>query len=202
MKFFTRSLLILPVTLFCSWAFCQTPKTMKDYLNIPGPISFNNISYNLSWTSHPASNFYKHEYIVKGDNADKFRSMLLIDVITGNTNVKEIVAGKVDELKKIKAQNPVVNYQSFDNPKTGEYMIDFLLTANAADGTVSIAEHNIYRYKKFTDKSGKTGVMLFGVSTRSYGNDITAFLNQLKTTKSKLVEQVAQFNIPTITIAN
>jgi len=202
MKRFSNGLLFLAGILFIAPAFCQTQKSMKDYLSIPEPIVFNNKSYNLSWSSHPAQNFYKHEYIVKGDNVDKFQSMILIDVITGNTNLKEIVAGKVEELKKLKAQNPVVNYQSFDNPKTGEYIIDFLLTANAADGTINIAEHNIYRYKKLADKSGKTGVVLFGISTRSYGSEITTFLNELKTSKNNLVNQVAQFNIPSINITN
>lgn len=175
---------------------------MKDYLGIPGPVVFSNKSYHLSWSSHPAINFYKHEYVAKGDTVERFRSMILIDVMTGNVNLKDIVSGKIEELKKVKQQNPAVNYESFDNPKTGEYMLDFLLIANAADGSTNIAEHNVYRYKKITDKSGKTGVMLFGVSTRSYGNEITSFLNGLKANKSNIVKQVAEFNIPAVSLKN
>jgi hypothetical protein len=173
---------------------------MTDYLNVPGPVVFDKKSYNLSWTSHPSANYYKHEYIMPGDNVDKFKAMILIDVLTGSLKLKDIVAAKVAELKKMKETNPVVNYETFDNPKSGEYMLDFLLTANGADGKISIAERNVYRYKTFTDKSGKTGVVLFGVSTRSYGVDVTAFLTSLKTTKKDLVNKVAEYKIPAIQI--
>ena len=186
--------------LFTPFVFYKSSKEMKDYLGIPGPVSFNNKSYSLSWSSHPAPNFYKHEYIGKGDEVEKFHDMILIDVMTGNLQLKDIVTAKIEELKKIKAQNPVVNYQLLDNSKTGEYMIDFILTANGNDGKMNIAEHNIYRYKKFADNVGHNGVLLFGVSARSYGNEIGPFLNGLKTTKNDLIKQVAQYSIPAINI--
>ena len=177
----------------------QTNSKMTDYLHVPGPVTFNNVSYNLSWTSHPSDNFYKQEYIQKGDNADRFKTMILLDVTTGNLAIKDIVAMKMEELKKMKLSNPMVNYETFDNPKRGEYMIDFLLSANSADGKrVDIVERNVYRYKTVTGKSGKKAVVLFGVSTRSYGNDIDKFLILLKSTKKDLVNAVAKFEIPAI----
>lgn len=175
----------------------QKNKTV-DYLTVPGPVVFNKQTYQLSWSSHPSANFYKQEYIQKGDSADRFTSMVLLDVMTGNVNVKSIAAAKLAELKKMKESNPVINYNSFNNPATGEYMIDFLLTANGADGKMSIAERNVYRYVSFTDKAGKKGVLLFGVSTRSYGDDITPFLVSLKTTKQLLVNEVAAYKVPAI----
>jgi hypothetical protein len=183
----------------------QTNKVMHDYLNIPGPIVLDKKSYNLSWSSHPSANFYKQEYIQKGDNPEKFKEMILVDVITGNPDshrdaIKEVVAAKIAGLKKMKESNPAVNYETFDNSKAGEYMIDFLLTANAADGKMSIAERNIYRYKTFTDQSGKTGILLFGVSTRSYGANIPTFFASLKTNKSDLLNHVAQYKIPPVKI--
>ncbi|MEO8772209.1 MAG: hypothetical protein ABI402_19070 [Ferruginibacter sp.] len=177
----------------------QTNNKLTDYLHVPGPVSFNSGSYNLSWSSHPSDNFYKQEYIQKGDNADKFKTMILIDVATSNISIKDIVAMKIEELKKMKLSNPMVNYETFDNPKSGEYMIDFLLSANAADGkTIDVVERNVYRYKTITDKSGKKAVVLFGVSTRSYGNDIDKFLVSLKSTKKDLVNVVAKFEMPAI----
>jgi len=183
----------------------QTNKVMHDYLNIPGPIVLDKKSYNLSWSSHPAANFYKQEYIQKGDNPEKFKEMILVDVIISSPDshrdgIKEVVAAKIAELKKIKESNPAVNYETFDNSKAGEYMIDFLLTANAADGKMSIVERNVYRYKTFTDQSGKTGILLFGISTRNYGENIPAFFSSLKTNKSNLLNQVAQYKIPSVKI--
>ena len=139
--------------------------------------------------------------MVKGDNAAKFNSMLMVELVTGDLQIKDVVAAKVEELKKIKESNPFVNYESFDNPKTGEYMIDFLLSQNTPDGKdISIAERNIYRYLPFADKAGKKGIILFAISTRSYGDKIQPFLVSLKSKKSDLVNKMAQYKFPELKI--
>ncbi|MBE7168975.1 MAG: hypothetical protein INR73_00195 [Williamsia sp.] len=181
-------------------SFAQTNKAATEYLGIPGPVKFDNKVYSLSWTSHPAANFYKQEYLVKGDDANRFHSMILVDVITGEKSVKNVVAVKLAELKKMKEGNQVVNYEVMDNSAAGEYMIDFLLTANAPDGSVSIVERNVYRYKAFADKSGHAGVLLFGVSTRGYGPDVTSFIASLKSNKRDLTGKVAGVAIPAVVI--
>jgi hypothetical protein len=180
-------------------AYGQDNKPVKDYLNVKESIIFNNTAYNLSWTSHPADNFYKQEYIVKGDNPDKFKTMIMLDVITGDTKMEDVVSKKVLELKKLKESNPVINYQLFE--KNEEVMLDFLISANSPDGkTINIVERNVYKYKKVISKSGQKGVILFGVSVRSYGNDVSNFLTALNTNKSDLLNQVGKYHIPEITL--
>ena len=196
-----RIILIIMTAIFFSAASSGQAKKATDYLGIPGPISFDKKSYNLSWSSHPSAAYYKQEYIPAGESADQFRTMILIDVITGNVNIKDVAAAKIAELKKMKETNPVINYESFDNPTTGEYMIDFLLTANTPEGKRSIAERNVYRYKTVTGKSGGKAILLFGISTRSYGDETVSFISSLKTTRKTLVTQVAQFTIPAVTIS-
>lgn len=195
-----KTLLILLVSVvFTTIVYGQTNKKVMDYLHVPGPVVFDNKSYNLSWSSHPAADFYKQEYIQKGENPDRFNAMILVDVSTGSTNIKEIVAAKIEEIKTMKLSNPVVNYESF--AKDGEYIIDFLVSANSPDGKMmEVIERNVYRYKSFTDKSGNKGVLLFGVSTRSYGDDIDQFLVALKSTKKSLVNAIAKFTLPEITV--
>ena len=183
-------------------AYAQTGKPAGDWLGVPGPISFENKSFGLSWSSHPAPNFYKQEYLVKGEPADNYKTMILIDIVTGRTNVRNTVAAKLDELKKMKETNPVINYEAIDNPATGEYMIDFLLTANAPNGTITIVERNVYRYKAFTDKKGNKGIMLFGVSTRGYGTDVTKFLTGLKANRKDGMNKVAAYKMPELNIKN
>ncbi len=183
-------------------SFAQTNKPAPEYIHVPGPILFENKAYNLSWTSHPAANFYKQEYLVKGDDANKFHTMILLDVVTGEAAIKNVVTAKITELKKMKEGNPLVNYELVENSKSGEYIIDFLLTANAPDGTINIAERNVYRYKSFIDKAGHTGVMLFGVSNRVYGSDINPFFTSLKSNRKDLMTKVAQASIPEIILKN
>lgn len=147
------ALLLATILLMSINTFSQTNKTAAYYLTVPGPIIFESKTFNLNWSSHPLANFYKQEYIVKEDNANQYKTMVLIDVVTGGENIKNIVAAKVSELKMMKEGNPVINYEIIDNPATGEYMLDFLLTANAPDASISITERNVYRYKSFTDKA-------------------------------------------------
>ncbi|MFZ1307514.1 MAG: hypothetical protein WAT20_02265 [Ferruginibacter sp.] len=192
-----RTLFILIATLFITSSYFA--QNAVDKLNVPGPIVIGKKPHVLTWTSNPTAGFYKQEYIPAGDNVNKFKSMIMLDVSLGNFMLKDIVGAKIAELKKMKATNPLVNYEMFQ--KNGEYLLDFLLSANSPDGkTVDIVERNVYRYKTFTDKTGKKGIMLFGVSVRSYGNDIDAFLRSLKSGKAALLNEVAQFAIPAVTI--
>jgi len=103
-------------------------------------------------------------------------------------------------LKKMKETNPVINYDMIENKTTGEYILDFLLTANAADGTISIAERNVYRYKSFTTKAGQKGVLLVGISTRSYGNAINSFLVSLKANRKDIITKLSQYKMPEIVL--
>src|SRR5690349_21327642 len=97
--------ILLTMFFFTTIAYGQTNKTATDYLSVPGPVVFEKISYNLSWSSHPNDVYYKQEYIAKGDVAEKFKTMVFFDAITGETNVKDVVAAKVAELKKMKETN-------------------------------------------------------------------------------------------------
>ncbi|MEO6732823.1 MAG: hypothetical protein ABIN01_16490 [Ferruginibacter sp.] len=124
----------------------------------------------------------------------------MIDVITGETTLQNIVSAKVEEISKLKEGNPIVNYEIIKNPKTGEYLLDFLLTANAADGTTSIVERIVYRYKAFTDKAGNKGVMLVAVSSRAYAKEVNNFFVALKANRKVLVNEVTQFKMPEINI--
>ena len=114
-----------------TFSFGQTTKVI-EYLGVAGPISFDKISYNLTWTSHPADNYYKQEYLAKGDTIEKFKKLIMLEVITGKTKLKDIVATKVAELKKMKVSNPVINYETFE--KDGEVMLDFIISENTPDG--------------------------------------------------------------------
>lgn len=198
-----RLLLIACLTGFFTVAavFGQTSESVKDYLNVSGPIKFDNEEYNLAWSSHPAAGFYKQEYVTAGDNVEKFKKMIMLDFMKGRTNVKEIVDAKASELERIKKSNPIVNYELTEN--NDEYILDFLLTASSSDGkSLSIAERNVYRYKVITDKSGNSGILLFGVSERSYDSDIESFLEKLQTNRSDLVKEVIKFEIPEIKVTD
>ncbi|MEP7236339.1 MAG: hypothetical protein ABI685_00675 [Ferruginibacter sp.] len=177
----------------------QNSKTVTEYLNVPGPITINNESFSLAWSSHPSATYYKQEYIGAKDKLEHFKKMVLVEVLTGNAKAADLAQTKIAELKQMKLTNPIVNYEVFQ--KNGEYILDFLLSENTPDGKkINILERNVYRYKEVTDKNGKKAVMLFGASERAYGNDADTYLSALKKTKSTLTNAVAAYVIPQLTI--
>ncbi|HSK14116.1 MAG TPA: hypothetical protein VK907_12940, partial [Phnomibacter sp.] len=70
--------------LFPLCSLAQTSTSVKDHLSIPGPIVFEQRSYSLTWSAHPSANYYKQEYLPKGEVPGKHRSMLMMEVLTGS----------------------------------------------------------------------------------------------------------------------
>ena len=186
--------------LITTGSFAQKANTTTNYLNISAPVLFNKLPYNLSWSSHPTDAYYKQEYLAQGDNLDRFKRLLSIDVLAGDIKLTDVVASKVNELKQLKEKNPIVNYQLFE--KKDEILLDFLLSQNTPDGNdVSILERNVYRYKSIVTADGKKAILLFAVSDRAYDKEIEAFLTNLKGHKQELVNTVIAFKLPEISIA-
>ena len=197
MKISLKVILAHVLLLIGTRAFSQKP--VANILGTPATISFAGKMFSLSWSSHLTPDYYKEEFMVKGETAEKFRSMLLLDAVKSSGNLDEVVEGKLAGLSELKKTNPDIFYQEVAAP-AGERMIDFTMTASSADGkTLIIAERNVYRYRVFTDKSGKKGIMLCGIAQREYGKAIPGFLAALKTSRELLVTQMRGFVIPVFT---
>ena len=194
-KFLITTIALLTASL----AFSQPKKAVTEYLNVPGPIILNKTPFKLVWTSNPSDNYYKQEYIPAQDNIERYQKMISVELLVGEATVQELAKAKMDELKQLKISNPIINYEIFQ--KDGEIILDFLISQNTADGQqVEIIERNVYRYKPFSDAKGRKGVMLFGASERAYGNDVDTFLASLKKNKSALLNAVATFSLPAVSI--
>jgi hypothetical protein len=170
-----------------------------DYLNTGSVLLYNKIEYKLSWSSHPVSNFYKQEYIPEGETSEKYSNMLLVDFLLIDTPARNIVGLKVNELDERKKTDMVANYLLRENKAIGEFLLDFILSSGDADH-VNVVEFNGYRYSNHTDKTGHKGVLLFGVSTRAYGVDVTPFLTNLKNNRNNMLTVLTQYEIPAIAI--
>lgn len=176
----------------------QNKNKVEEYLGIPGPIIIGQKVYNLVWSSHPNDVYFKQEYIEPKDNINRFNSMVLIDFIKGDFNLKDVIDHKVAELDGMKKINPIVNYQVLEN--NGEYILDFLISENSKDGKeVLIVERNIYRYKLITNGKNN-GLLLFAMSQRGYKENIDQFFKNLKGNPSQLIETVGNYKLPEIKI--
>jgi hypothetical protein len=177
--------------------FAQNNPKPVERLGITGPVKFDNKAYNLSWSSHPSGNYYKQEYLQAGEDANKFKSMVMVEAATGAITPKDAMEGKVAELKGM-GNNPFISYESFYMAEIKEYILDFVITQNTADNkSAIIAERNVYRYKSLPNNNG---VMLFAISVRSYGADTKNFLANIKTGRNILVDKVKGYSMPVVSI--
>ena len=177
--------------------FFMAQKKVEDYLHLGSKYRFDNKDYELVWSSHPASNFYKQEYILPNENVEKYKRLILIDFIEGDLNPKDVLSGLANSLENSKKQNPVINYKVYE--KNNEYMIDFIMSENSQDGKeVLILERNVYRYFRINTPKRK-GVLLFGVSDRAYTKkEMDNMFSILKNKKLDLVNKVIQIEVPKI----
>ncbi len=171
----------------------------KDYLHVPGPLKFENTFYFLSDSYHPEEYYYKQEYIPKGESADKFISMITIDVLTVDMTVKDVVTKKIEEIKEMQKTDPIVKYELYEQSEKGEYMLDFLLS-QTVNGHVQIIEWNLYRYKLYSDQNGKKGVILYAYTMRGYESKTKEFLTKLKENRKKFDDAFGVYKIPAIQI--
>ena len=171
-----------------------------NYLKTDSIIKFDNNYYNLAWSSHPNDIYYKQKYLTKDENLDRFQTLITIDFIKGNFEIKDLVNKKLKELEELKKNNPIINYKIYENGD--EMILDFLVSQNSQDGKkILIIERNLYRYTVAKDDKDKTnGILLFGVSKRAYGDEIEKFFNELKQNNTDLINQVGSFEIPTVQI--
>lgn len=177
--------------------FVMAQNKVEDYLHLGSKYRFDNKDYELVWSSHPASNFYKQEYILPNENVEKYKRLILIDFIEGDLDPKDVLSSLANSLENSKKQNPVINYKVYE--KNNEYMIDFIMSENSQDGKeVLILERNVYRYFRINTPKRK-GVLLFGVSDRAYTKkEMDNMFSVLKNNKFELVNKVAKIEVPKI----
>ena len=175
----------------------ETKAQTTDHLKVPGPVNFHGEEFHLSWSSHPSYTYYKQEYVRKGEKVESFNEMVLLEFLAGNATPKGMVAQKVQELEKRKQTDPLVNFEVIESPDGKEFILDFIMSSGPAEN-LEIAEWNAYRYKSVKDASGKKGVILLGISRRAYGNEITSFLKELKSSRPSYRNELIDFTMPAI----
>lgn len=196
----SRPFLFAPVVAVMLLAALATFSTARadatDRLGLPGPISFDSTDHMLAWSSNPSPGYFKQEYVPAGQEVETYTKMVLIEAAAG-VDVKTALASQVQMLNQRKSSDPLVNLDVIMNEQTGEALLDFILSAKDANGEY-IAEWNAYRYAPVGEG---TGVMLFAISHRAYGNDdVRAFLGNLGTVRADQINKIAQFSLPQITL--
>lgn len=172
-------------------------ETVAKRLSLQETIAFNGESYRLSWSSHPTSDYYKQEYLPSGQTSERFQRMVLIETTLRGVKVDDAVGAQVSVLNKRKSTDPTVNFAILKNAKSGEVILDFVLSEQDRKGE-DIVEWNAYRYAPLKGKTGTSGVLLFGISRRAYGKDTTNFLRALKSERPAVINALAAYQLPAV----
>ena len=170
-------------------------EAMVERLSVPQSFELNGESYRLSWSSHPRPHYYKQEYLPSGQTSERFERMILIEATVREVNVRDVVAAQVNMLNGRKSTDPTVNFAILTSSKNDEIILDFILSAQDSKGE-DIVEWNAYRYAALKGKGGVSGVVLFGISRRSYGDDATNFLRRLKSARPAEINALAAYPLP------
>jgi hypothetical protein len=171
---------------------------VKNYYGIPEILKFGGVEYKLAASSNPNKNNYKQEYVPANESVDHFTKRIVIDFYIAST-VSKIAQGKEKELAQRKATDVACTYEQVENAVPGEYMLDFILSDTKQD-QISLAEHNTYRYKNYTDKAGHKGVLLVGVTQRAYLDKIGDFWKWIKENKIANINKLTAYTMPQIEI--
>lgn len=186
-------LLRLAAAVFAAAALLTPVAAQEEALGIPGPIVFEQTTFELVWTSHPNEAYYKQEYLPAGETLESYTQMFMIDVLvegaTPETAARNMIAG----LEQRKATDPVVNFDMIANEATGELILDFLLS-DSSTGDV-IVEWNAYRYVPRGD-----GLALYAISRRGYGEEASGFIASLADWRTSSIEALAVMELPEVAL--
>lgn len=167
-----------------------------DHLGVPGPIRFDGKPFALAWSAQPSAGYTKQEYVPAGQKVESYEQMLLVERVAGKLKAIDAARAQVQQLEKRKASDPLVNSSLIQNEKSGEVLLDFLVSAKDEAGNV-IVEWNAYRYAPAP--AGKPGIVLFGASYRAYGADnAKAFLGELKTQRPARIRALTEAAMPSV----
>jgi hypothetical protein len=144
---------------------------VSDHLGVPGPIQFDGKSYKLVWSSRPTPGYAKQEYLPSDQSIGSYTQMLIVERVTGDLNVIE-------------------------NANAGEVLLDFIVSSKDPKGEY-VVEWNAYRYAPLKGAADKSGVLLFAISHRAYGNDnAKSFMGQLKNRRAAQITALTKAAMP------
>ncbi|TYT23564.1 hypothetical protein FZO89_15030 [Luteimonas viscosa] len=167
-----------------------------ERLSVPGPLHLDGQQYHFAWSSHPTPDFYKQEYLPAGQTLERYRQMLVLDLLTIEATPAQLATAKIGELGARKQTDPLVNHDLVLKQDGSAALLDFVLSARDAQGNL-VVEWNAYRYQAMPE-----GVLLFGISRRAYGDeDARRFLGEeLKQNRSRWIDEIAGLAMPAVAL--
>lgn len=170
--------------------------TTKNYFGNTDTLTFNESKYSLAWSSNPSQGYYKQEYLLDSTTIEEYNEMFLVEALKGKISPEVAAELKVNELKELKKNNPVINWNVYE--KKNERIIDFVIT----DGATQY-EWNLYRYSVLKNTDGQKYLVLYAYSYKDtlYTNeDLKPFFNRIMENRNLLISKLGAFKLPELKI--
>lgn len=163
-----------------------------DHLSVPGPLRLDGIEFALAWSAARPPAIFRQEYLPAGQTLERYRQMLLLDLLAVDATPLEAAMHKLLELRELQRTDPTVNYDLVINEDSGGALLDFVLPGRTGDGD-PIIEWNAYRYERI-----EGGVLMLGISRRGYGFDGTRrfIAEDLKANRQAWIGELAGVAMP------
>ncbi|MGQ4274428.1 hypothetical protein [Terrihabitans sp. B22-R8] len=185
---------LIAAAAFMLFATPVLAQSATDRLGVPGPVSFDSKAYALAWSAQPSPAYFKQEYVPAGQSVKTYTDMFLIEAVAQKIRPVDAASSQIATLNGRKGSDPVVNYDVVRNDRTGEVLLDFVISDLKANPV--IVEWNAYRYVPL---KGRDGVALYAISRRAYGEaDAKTLLQGLQTWRSKTINALAGFEAPPV----
>lgn len=172
-----------------------------DRLGVEGPLSFNNTSFNLTWSDRARDNYYIQEYLPAGEQLESFDQMMTLHVFLIDMSINEAVQSKLNELENRSKTDPVCKGSVAETAGSDgkETLLDFLLS-ESKNGKTEIAEYNVYRYVPVNIGDGVNGILVYAYTKRAYGNDVQGFLETIDKERRDYVLKMGKTEVPKVKI--
>jgi hypothetical protein len=180
-------------------SLAHTENQPIERIGLKGPIEFNKTPYYLAWSDKPNATYYVQEYLPKNETVERFNQMITVNVFVMDVSVEEGIQQKVVQLTKRKETDRVCVFNVIKSPDPKESILDCVLSLEK-DGELDVAEFIIYRYKQIELENHQKALLIYSYSKRSYGKDIPAFLKNVSTERSKLLNMMMTKELPNLKI--
>ena len=121
--------------------------------------------------------------------------MFTINVLVEEGITPQLAAqAKCTELDNRKKTDNCCHYKKYENKKSGEYMIDFLVSNGEKGKEPTVVEFNLYRYKAIK-VNGKNAIHLSFYSQRAYNADVYNLLSKLVDIRTDVLSKMLDTDV-------
>lgn len=171
-------------------SFAQRP---INYLSLPEQISFNDITYELTYSKHMhRSQLYAMHYFIPNTNTQLYSSKITFEFINDYT-LEHVINIKIKELNYGKKLDPEFEYEQYDYPD-GTKILTFMYVVKQGDGYI-LAERNVWCYS-IIDTDELKGVVIFKAYKQGLNSEAPAFIENDTNHNAEFIATVKEFVIP------